>query len=205
MCGSLADWVLVFVTLCAVIVAGIALWFSRKSNQIAQSVYADDVRARNEAQARLVYAVVHGASVYFKGQTIAAPEVDHSLTQVGGNVLGIKEDEARSTYALDDLTIVDLEIRNDSNEIIGAFQAQLFDPTTQELLPGSSGADFVRPGQSSSLIRIAVPGKRAILTPEISFRDSAGLYWSRRGFEPIQSLDEERRNLFARLAQIWVK
>lgn len=197
--GSVADWVMVLATIGAVVVAGIALKFSWKANQIAQQVYADDVRARNEAQARMVYPLVRGASVYFKGEAITRHGGEHSMTQVGGNVLGSSRNEAGEVYALEDLQIIDFVIFNGSSEIIGAFQAQLYDLTQKRTLPGSIGADVVLPGGETPLIRIAVPGAKGNYLPEISFRDSAGLFWSRRGFDPIESLDADRRKLFADL------
>lgn len=197
--GSVADWVMVLTTIGAVVVAGIALNYSRKANQIAQRVYTDDVRVRNEAQARMVYSKVRGVSVYFKGEGIPAHNDEHSMTQVGGNVLGSNEDGTGDLYALEDTQIIDLTIYNGSSEIIGAFQAQLYDMTHRVTIPGSIGADAVLPGESTPLIRIAVPGGHGNYLPEISFRDSAGLFWSRRGFDPVQSLDEERRKLFANL------
>ena len=207
--GSVADWLIVVATFGAVIVAGIALRFSRKANQssaqanlIAQAVYADDVRARNEAQARLVYASTRGVSVYRKDESIPRHDGEHSMTQVGGNVLGSTELAAGGLHALEDMQIIDLEIHNGSSEVIGAFQAQLYDSKKQQVVPGSIGADFVRPGQTTALIRIAVPGMSGHYLPEISFRDSAGLFWSRRGFEPVQPLDEERRELFASLDRL---
>lgn len=200
--GSVAEWVMVAVTIGAVVVAGIALRFSRKANQIAQQVYADDVRARNEAQARMVYPLVRGASVYFKGEVIPQHDGEHSMTQVGGNVLGSQEDEVGGLYALEDMQIIDFEICNGSTEVIGAFQAQLYDLTQKTTLSGSIGADVVLPGESTGLIRIAVPGSKGNYLPEISFRDSAGLFWSRRGFDPVESLDEARRRLFADLFEL---
>jgi hypothetical protein len=204
--GSVADWLVVAATFGAVIVAGIALRFSRKANQssaqanqIAQAVYADDVRARNEAQARLVYASIRGASVYRKGEFIPRHDGEYSMTQVEGNVLGSTEGVAGDFHALEDIQIIDLEIHNGSTEVIGAFQAHLYDLKKQQVVPGSIGADFVRPGQTAALIRFAVPGMSSHYLPEISFRDSAGLFWTRRGFEPVQPLDEERRELFASL------
>ncbi|MGV2902943.1 hypothetical protein ACNPM4_14825 [Microbacterium sp. AGC62] len=193
---------MVAVTLVAVIVAGIALRFSHKSNQIAQAVYADDVRARNEAQARLVYASTRGASIYRKGENIPHHDGEHSMTQVGGNVLGCSSGSPGGFHAIEDMQIIDLEIFNGSTEVIGAFQAQLYDLQKQEIVPGSIGADYVRPGEKTPLIRIALPGMSAHYVSEISFRDSAGLSWSRRGYEPVQPLDEGRRALFDSLDRL---
>ncbi|MEL4320315.1 hypothetical protein WJX64_14970 [Leifsonia sp. YIM 134122] len=206
--GSIADWVMVAATLGAVVVAGIALRFSRKANQssteanrIAQAVYADDVRARNEAQARLVFASTLGASVYRKDEPIPQHDGEHSMTQVGGGVLGTSN-RPGEFVALEDMQIIDLEIFNGSTEVIGAFQTQLYDPRNQTIVPGSVGSEFIRPGEKTPRIRVAVPGVTSHYVPEISFRDSAGLFWSRRGYEPVQPLDQARRDLFDSLDRL---
>ncbi len=200
--GSVTDWVMVGATIGAVVVAGVALWFSHKANRIAQAVYADDVRARNEAQARLVYASTLGASVYREGEPIPPHDGEHSMTQVGGNVLGGSPGRPGEFIALEDMQIIDLEIFNGSTEVIGAFQTQLYDLRNQTIVPGSIGSEFIRPGERTPRIRIAVPGIASHYVPEISFRDSAGLFWSRRGYEPVQTLDEARREMFDSLDRL---
>lgn len=201
--GSVVDWVMIIATLGAVVVAGIALWFSRKANQIAQAVYADDVRARNEAQERLVYASTLGVSVYRKGDPIPPHDGEHSMTQAGGgNVLGGTTGRPGEFVALEDMQIIDLEIFNGSTEVIGAFQTQLYDLRNQKIVPGSIGSEFIRPGERTPRIRIAIPGIVSHYVPETSFRDSAGLFWSRRGYEPVQPLDQDRRDLFDNLDRL---
>lgn len=200
--GSVAEWWTFGATVSAVVVAGVALWFSGSANRIAQTVYADDVRVRNEAQARLVYASTLGASVYRKGDPIPPHDGEHSMTQVGGNVLGSTTDPPGELVALEDMQIIDLEIFNGSTEVIGAFQTQLYDPRNQKIVPGSIGSDSIRPGEKTSRIRIAVPGITGHYIPEISFRDSAGLFWSRRGYEPVEPLDQARRDLFESLDRL---
>ncbi|MDI6023152.1 hypothetical protein QBL02_06295 [Leucobacter sp. UT-8R-CII-1-4] len=207
--GSVADWAMVVVTLGAVVVAGIALGFSRKANEasseanrIAQAVYAEDVRARNEAQARLVYASVLGGAIYRKGDPISRRDGEYSMTQVGGNVLGSDPDRPHEYIALEDMQIIDIEIINGSTEVIGAFQTQLYDLRKQAIVPGSIGSEFIRPGEKTTRICIATPEIESHFLPEISFRDSAGLFWSRRGYEPVHPLDPERRKIFDDLARL---
>lgn len=200
--GSVAEWWTFGAAVSAVVVAGVALWFSGRANRIAQTVYADDVRVRNEAQARLVYASTLGASVYRKGDPIPPHDGEHSMTQVGGNVLGSTTCPSGELVALEDMQIIDFEIFNGSTEVIGAFQTQLYDPRNRKIVPGSIGSDFIRPGEKTSRIRIAVPGITSHYIPEISFRDSAGLFWSRRGYEPVEPLDQARRDLFDSLDRL---
>lgn len=200
--GSVAEWWTFGATVSAVVVAGVALWFSGRANRIAQTVYADDVRVRNEAQARLVYASTLGASVYRKGDPIPPHDGEHSMTQVGGNVLGSTAGLPGELVALEDMQIIDIEIFNGSTEVIGAFQTQLYDLRNQKIVPGSIGSEFIRPGEKTSRIRIAVPEITSHFIPEISFRDSAGLFWSRRGYEPVKPLDQARRDMFDSLDRL---
>lgn len=202
--GTAADWATFGATTFAVIAAGGALYYSHRANALSREIYREDVRVRNEAQARLVYARKRREIVYRKGQEIVTDN-DATTTETRGGLLGITEEETGPSgriRALDDLMMIEVVIHNDSTEVIGPFQVRLHDVTAGKPLTSSYGTEVVLPGTSSDPIQIAIPGISGNYLPDISFRDSAGLYWSRRGYEPIQMLDVKRRGFFAEIADL---
>ncbi|MBY6061015.1 hypothetical protein [Microbacterium esteraromaticum] len=199
--GTAADWATFAATTFAVIAAGAALYYSHRANALSREIYREDVRVRNEAQARLVYARKQREIIYRKGQEIVADN-DATMSETRGGLLGTTNETQSpgATRALEDLMVVEVVIHNDSKEVIGPFQVRLHDVIAGEPLTTSYGTEVVLAGKTSDPIQFAVPRFDGNYVPDISFRDSAGLCWSRRGYEPIQVLDEQRRRFFAELA-----
>jgi len=192
--GSVAEWATFGATFLATIAAGVAVVFSARANALAKRVYADDVKVRTEAQARAVYPEILGLSPYKKGDAIPAPPSDWSMSQVGGtNLLDVSK---TATFAAERLSLLDVVLHNGSGEIIGPFQVSVRDLTLQLSLPGSIGAGIVRPGETTTLIRIAIPYTEHRIVPEIAFRDSVGQWWSRIYYEPVQKLDAKRQRAY---------
>jgi hypothetical protein len=167
--GSLAEWVAAIAAVIAVIAAARSLYYSRKAvdasnqaNKITADAYRADVKARREAQARFVYA------------TTDVPQVRPE----GGPFV----------------VFVGVAVHNNSEEIVGPFRLSLHDKVTKKPIGGALIEDEpLLPGKSYSTeftVRITedesdpYPRPRATLV----FRDSAGQWWERRDYEPIEEL-----------------
>jgi len=204
--GSVAEWVTAGV---AVIAAGAAFWALRfnkaandyardaagaaaKSNELTARAYRDDVRVRDEAQARLVYSTLDEANpVILAGTEIPKPWVaGAALVPLQGMVY---EHGSGVPYVAEAARTVAVRVHNRSTEIISSIRVSLFDATEKRELDTAPGWIVLLPDESRAF-EFLVPFGETRYLPNIAFRDSTGKYWTRREFDPIAALPDERRN-----------
>ena len=208
--GSIAEWVTAIIALIAAIAAVRALKFSRRANVHAQAAataaeqsseltakaYRDDVRVRDEAQARLVYTTLDGGQpVILEGTEVRQPRhPDVPLVVLPGMLTEGQEGMPYSLLRESTRTVV-LAVHNRSSEIISSIWASLLDRSNKCELKSATGLIVLLPGGSQE-VEFMVPFDDVRYVPDVSFRDAAGKYWMRRGFDPIAPLPDERRNEF---------
>lgn len=206
--GSVAEWVTAGVAIAA---AGAAFWALKynkaanahardaadaaaASNALTAQAYRDDVRVRDEAQARLVYATLtDGHDVTMEGGDVPRPyESSTPILAVGGMVSdqpGVNSRGIVTKHA----QIVRVTVHNRSSEIISSIRVSLFDRRgSVELSPAHSRV-VILPEETQD-VEFVAPYEDARYEPEITFRDATGKYWSRRGVDPIAPVPDNRRN-----------
>lgn len=206
--GSVAEWATVVV---AVAAAGAAFWALRynraanahardaadaaaASNTLTAQAYRDDVRVRDEAQARLVYATLtDGHAVTLEGGDVPRPYVSSTpILAIDGMV-----SDQPGAHSRDIVTkhaqIVRVTVHNRSNEIISSIRISLFDRREGVEQSPAHGRVVLLPEESQDVEFIAPYGD-ALYEPDIIFRDATGKYWSRRGADPIAPVPDRRRN-----------
>lgn len=208
--GSLAEWVTAVIALVAAVAAVVALILSGKANgharnaaaaavessKLTDKAYRDDVRVRDEAQARLVYSTLDaGHSVILAGTELPEPLVSGAelvplpdMVYVHGNGQGAR-------YVSENARTVVVGVHNRSMEIISSIRVALFNASDKREIGHAPGWIVLLPNESRKL-EFLVPFGDTYYLPDIAFRDSTGKYWSRRGFDPIAPLRDERRNQF---------
>lgn len=204
--GSIAEWVTAGV---AVAAAGAAFWALKynkaanahardaadaaaKSNELTAQAYRDDVRVRDEAQARLVYATLDGGQpVILGGTEVPKPWFQEAaLVPLQGMTY---EHESGVPYVSEAARTVVVRVHNRSAEIISSIRVTLFDDSQKLELDTAPGWIVLLPDESAAF-EFLVPFGDTRYLPNIAFRDSTGKYWTRRGFDPIAALPDERRN-----------
>ena len=184
--GSWPEWLAAVGTTAAFLVAAVA--------------YARDVKARRWAQARLVHVEVRDVRFYAPGET--APLLAYGA-QVGyGDVpwLPVAREEPPVTHQvlLGAGALVTAVVHNGSDEIFGPALVRAY---------GRTGLDtpwgFDVPGgpvgpRSETVLELLCsnphyPRGEPGIYLEVTFRDSAGRWWRRRGYEPVlRARDKER-------------
>ncbi|WP_053386655.1 hypothetical protein [Leucobacter japonicus] len=208
--GSVAEWVTAVIAVVAAIAAVRALRFNRvantharaaaeaaaQSNELTARTYQDDVRVRDEAQARLVYAILGvGQPVILGGAEAPKPQhPDRPLVPLPGIVAECGEGMPYATVTENARTVA-VHVHNRSTEIISSIRVSLSCKRNSGELNASTGLVVLLPGESRE-VEFIVPFGDIQYDPDIAFRDAAGKYWTRRGFDPIVQLSDARRNEF---------
>lgn len=208
--GSIAEWVTAIIAVVAAIAAVRALRFNReankharraadaaaKSNELTAQAYRDDVRVRDEAQARLVYATLGGGQpVILQGAEAPKPRhPDVPLVALPG-IIAERQEGMPYAIVTQSARTVAVHVHNRSTEIISSIRIALSHKRKSGDLDASTGLIVLLPGESQE-VEFVVPFDDARYVPDIAFRDATGKYWTRRGFDPIAPLPDERRNEF---------
>lgn len=204
--GSVAEWATVVVAVAAAVAAFWALHYNKaanahardaadaaaKSNELTAQAYRDDVRVRDEAQARLVYATLGaGHPVILGGTEVPKPWAQEAaLVPLQGMTY---EHASGLPYVSEAARTVVVRVHNRSAEIISSIRVTLFDDSQKLELDTAPGWIVLLPDESAAF-EFLVPFGDTRYLPNIAFRDSTGKYWTRRGFDPIAALSNERRN-----------
>ena len=207
--GSLAEWVTAVLALVAGIVAIVALVLSRKANshardaaaaavassELTDKAYRDDVRVRDEAQARLVYSTLKTeVSVILEGGDVPKPFPQSTpFVHLDGMVSTQQPGLNSAAIVTQSAQVVRVSMHNKSSEIISSIRVLLYDRRSKMELNPPHGHIVLLPEETLD-VDFLVPYDQNRFEPEVIFRDAAGKYWSRRGFDPIAALPDERRN-----------
>lgn len=187
--GSWAELATAAIALVALIGALFALRYtattartSAAANEITAATYARDTKERREAQARFVYTSTVATPMTIGEHYALAGGFRRSVVEAG--VLG----SDFGTLLIAPAFRVQIEVINESRELVGPIVLGAYNRKTGEdygavvlssdrpILPGKAAHYEIvvraRPGEHD-------PG--AVL----SFRDSSGQWWTRRGYDPI--------------------
>lgn len=206
--GSVAEWATVVVAIAAAAAAFWALRYNKAaashardaaeaaaaSNELTAQAYRDDVRVRDEAQARLVYATLSAGHPVILGGTEVPKPWTHGAAFVPLQGM-VCEHESGVPYVGEDARTVVVCVQNRSDEIISSIRVTLFDDSEKIELSAAPGWIVLLPDESVTF-EFLVPFGDTRYLPDIAFRDSTGKYWFRRGYDPICRLSNERRNEF---------
>lgn len=157
---------------------------------IAAIAYARDVKARNWAQARLVYCKVLGVTAYEAMKSF--PLLDQGAQVGHGDVkLGHVEavDGTVLHFSESPFVLVTIAVHNGSDELIGPVWVQGFNPGDGAPWNFRVPLGFVEP-RSHGVVELycsnpAHPGEPNVLG-RVVFRDSGGRWWRRSGWEPVE-------------------
>lgn len=192
--GNLPQWL-------ALIVGGVVAGYTIMGIRTARRSYRDDVRTREYAQARLVYAEIVRDQFLFPEEKIAFSVKDafghrliedmsavqddwHYDVEDYGSTLVIKtgvESYPRATL---------LRVRNLSDELVSRVRVHL--ETSDGVLHGFHEMDepsLLRPGSDLHFVLITA-SRDASVEARVSFRDSSGQWWVREGAEPVRKAGE---------------
>lgn len=182
--GTWPDWVGALGTSAAFLVAAFA--------------YAGDVRRRRWAQARLVYVRLEYLTSHETSATV--PILDRGVRPRGTDVEGVELPTrgGRGKLIVDAAAAVTAAIHNGSDELIGPAIVRAVGRT----LPGVPWDFEVSAGSVDPHSEVLAdllcsnphhPGAPPNLELEVTFRDSAGRWWRRRGTEPVERARDRER------------
>lgn len=204
--GSVAEWVAALAAILAFVAAVIAIFYSAKAarlstdaNRITAAAYDHDVKERNEAQARFVYALTDPIRTLEVGENILYGESQRLAYAEPGAMDTIRETAHGVTRmsAIARVHFANVNVHNRSAEIVGPISLRLYDLATGLLY---ADAEFwsdapILPEQREDFA-IAVQARTdepPQLRTQLVFRDSSGRWWQRRDYEPIESLAVDPR------------
>lgn len=205
--GSLAEWVTAIIAVIAAIAAVRALRFNREankhardaaraaaqSNELTAQAYRDDVRVRDEAQARLVYATFSdGHLLTLEGGDVPKPYASSTPIVAIDGMVSKQPGVNSQAIVTKNAQIVRVTVHNRSSEIISSIRVSLFDRRSHTEVSPAHGRVVLLPEEIQDMEFIA-PCEDARYEPDIVFRDATGKYWTRRGFDPIAPLPDKRR------------
>lgn len=207
--GSLAEWVTAAIALVAgiaaivaLILSGVANHHARKaaaaadrSSELTDQAYRDDVRVREEAQARLVYSTLKiEVPVILEGGDVPNTYPPNTPFMVIDGMISARQPGVNSAaIATQNAQVVRVTMHNQSSEIISSIRVLLYDRRDRTELNPPYGHVVLLPEETLD-VDFITPHEQNRYEPEVIFRDAAGNYWSRRGFDPIAALSDERRN-----------
>ncbi|MFD6094598.1 hypothetical protein ACFWGN_21000 [Oerskovia sp. NPDC060338] len=183
--GSWPDWLAAICTGLAFLVAAIA--------------YTRDVRARRWAQARLVHVEVVLSTVTHLGRVPAWREV---VTVMGGDVGSVETVRGHPRLRAVNIppaAVVVAEIHNGSDELVGLTLVRAYgrsgpdDPWDFEVTGGPVGPR----GKVVMMLlcSLSMLNQQPDVELEVTFRDSAGRWWRRRGVEPARRAKDKEREI----------
>lgn len=190
--GSWPDWLAAIGTSAAFIVAAIA--------------YGRDVRARRWAQARLVYVRMKDLSWHGPGATV--PLLAHGAGSGRGDVpwVPVRTNQPPTTHQilLGPGGVVTAAVHNGSDELIGPAFVRAIGRTGLDVPWDFEAIAGPVDPHSDGVVELVCsnphfPGGEPNVQLEVTFRDSAGRWWRRRGHEPVErARDRERQARKAR-------
>lgn len=183
--GSWADWFAAVGTTAAFVIAAVA--------------FLRDVRMRQFAQARLVHVEVRSTATHIRGTVPVWG--DPSVDVVGDVDWTGQHTRGRLTHRLlgGPAVVVVAEIHNGSDELLGRSLVRAYgrtgpgDPWSFEVKGGAVG-----PSSKVVLDLLCKPfllNMKPDVELEVTFRDSAGRWWRRRGVEPVRRARDKEREI----------
>ena len=202
--GTLAEWATFAIAALALAAAIVSATHSssatesaRRSADVAVDAFLEDARVRREAQAAKVYAFNDGKAVTAAGKPALPMFGKYKDTAIDPELFVERPDGMR-VFAVNAYH-ARVTVTNDSDELIGPITVQAFYkggfsvervkwdlvlPRTQEsfeiVVPLLEGIDPEFEAEAEEIMSVM---------PLLEFRDSAGRWWRRDGFNPIQHLD----------------
>lgn len=219
--GSVAEWATAgvtafaaLVTLLAAVAAGIAVYFAKRandfseqtareaarSNELTAQAFREDARVRESEQARFIYSITESVYVTFPGHVVHQPEADFQMG--AGDIFEYGDgSDPSSPVAKVAVNTITVAAYNTSNEIVGPVHFTVYNRSTGEVL-GAGGSDD-KPLLPNGVKRatISLPEKSGDSWHYgglITFRDSAGIWWTRRDYDPIERLPNDQIWLYDR-------
>lgn len=186
--GSWPDWIAAIGTTAAFLVAAVA--------------YSRDVRTRRWAQARLVH--VELRDLHFFGPREVAPLLAHGAGIGGGDVprvpLNSGAPPVTRQLLLEPAGLATAAVQNGSDEVFGPAFVRALGRTG----PGIPWDFEVTSGpvspRSERVVELCCsnphyPSGQPGIELEVVFRDSAGRWWRRRGYEPVRRARDKEREV----------
>ncbi|WP_139107645.1 hypothetical protein [Oerskovia enterophila] len=184
--GSWPDWLAAIGTTLAFGVAAVA--------------YSRDVRTRRWAQARLVHIEVTSSNTTFLGRD--APVYGDPNAATVGDVVWIGKRSVGRLMArlpIAPAAVVVAKIYNGSDELLGLTLVRAYgrngpgDPWDFEVKGGPVGprSEVV----IDLLCSLTLSNPKPDVELEVTFRDSAGRWWRRRGVEPVRRAKDKEREI----------
>ncbi len=196
--GSLPQWL-------ALLVGAVVAGFTIFGILTARSAYVDDVRVREYAQARLVYAEVMARKNFKKEEASggmmrgfnadAGPTVIHFADEKLGRVLEVSpSNRGKDSLYVDangksSAQIIHVRIWNNSEELVSRVVVGLKVTTEQgETGFGTETHDskILAPCGVLDIAFVVHEAVYGVDSVTVQFRDSSGIFWKRRGSEPVQ-------------------
>lgn len=159
---------------------------------VATRTFFLNTKVKRELQPRLVYAVMSRVEHLPAGESIAAFAEDHKHNAINR----IEFDD--SQYLIKPAIRSVIKINNQGSEVIGPVHV-IQEFSRDEAWPDSPGlAVSAVPPKSAVEVQLfgpTLPGIPATptLTPVITFRDSGGNWWKRKGSAPIKRIRRDKR------------
>lgn len=164
---------------------------------LAERAFQAESEVRAREQARLVYA--EEAVMYLAGPGSDLSLLSHFLDESpqfvlkrdgGGPILGREEREepgvdipVEALIARVQVVIVEVVVHNRSAELLPDVRVSLMTPTADVDVDGLSGATgAILPGGRDVVRFVMREGHPQIFLPVLTFQDSLGEWWTRRGF-----------------------
>lgn len=167
---------------------------ARRQADIAVQAFEEDAKVRIESQARKVYSVEMDREVDIKNTSAGALNANHIYAE---GVLRHEDDLPQ--YAVHTVTCK-FTVFNESDEMVAPVQVGAMWRETQGDLIRKTFAEPIRPGRTfdyyvSLPVPEALPVEDSsnaglfVVIPVVRFRDAAGKWWERAGYEPVTALE----------------
>lgn len=168
-----------------------------EANTISDRVFAADVRVREQSQARLVYAAIEQDPMLWRKdrevERLPVPLDWSSLVDIEipfDQLFEFRDPPYERIWAVQELTVIDVSVHNLSDEVIADALVELFHPDQTDRVEVGVHTRAILP-HTHVTAQFVLKGARSGYQPQLTFLDSGGKWWTRRGFEPMFETPKE--------------